>query len=123
MEKAKITIDGKDYELLFTLKAAREIIGRYGDLENIEDIFKTRNVEKLFEDLEFMLMTLANQAIMQHNYYNPDDKKELLTIETIELFCDPSDFVSWKEAIMYAIAQGSRRNVIGETTEKKPTAG
>lgn len=34
---ASITIGGKDYELLLTTRATREIAGRFGGLENLGD--------------------------------------------------------------------------------------
>ena len=43
---AAITIGGKEYELVLTTRATKEIAGRYGGLENLGDkLMKSENFE------------------------------------------------------------------------------
>ena len=78
---------------------------------------------KLFDDVVWLIELLANQSILQYNFLHKKSPKELLTKEEIELFCDPAQFVQFKDAILDALLKGSARNIISEDTVKNTQGG
>src|SRR5690554_5963309 len=85
-----ITIGDREYRLILTTKATKEIAKRYGGLENLgEKLMKTENFEMALEEVVWLITLLANQSILIHNIRNKDDKKELLSEEEVELLTTP----------------------------------
>jgi len=74
-----ITIGGKEYRLILTTKATKEIAKRYGGLENLgEKLMKAENFEMALEEIVWLISLLANQSILINNRLN-GEKEELLT--------------------------------------------
>jgi hypothetical protein len=57
---------------------------------------------------------LANQSILIHNLQN-EDKRSLLTEETVELLTTPLELSDYKNAITEAMVKGTKRNIESET--------
>lgn len=112
-----IKIGEKDYELLLTTKATKEIGKKYGGLEKLGDkLIKSKDFESAVEEIIWLITTLANQPILIHNLKN-QDKKELLTTDEVELLTTPNDLASFKDAITEALYKGTKRNVLGEESK------
>lgn len=122
---ASITIAGKEYQLILTTRATKEIAKRYGGLANLGDkLMKTENFELALDELIWLIALLANQSILIHNFQHPEDKREPLTEEEIELLTTPTDLAEYKDAIMDSMLRGTKRNVESEPqTEKNASAG
>lgn len=122
---ALITIGGKEYELILTTRATKEIAKRYGGLASLGDkLLKTENFELALDELIWLIALLANQSIQIHNYQHPDAKRELLTDEAIELLTTPTDLAEYKDAIMDSMLRGTKRYVESEPQpEKNASAG
>ena len=117
---AVIQIGGKDYELLLTTKATKEIAGRYGGLESLGDkLMKSENFEMAITEIVWLITLLANQSILIHNLTHKDDQKELLTEEAVELLTTPLDLAQFKTAISEALFKGTKRNVVSEEDGSK----
>lgn len=115
----KISIGGREFELILTTRATKEIAGRYGGLENLgEKLMKSENFEMALEELVWLITLLANQSVLIHNLRFPEDKQELLTQETVELLTTPMDLAAYKSAIMEAMLKGTKRNVESENNTK-----
>jgi hypothetical protein len=113
---ANIKIGGIEYGLILTTKATKEIAKRYGGLSNLGDkLMKNENFEMALDEVVWLLTLLANQSILIHNLQNAD-KKPLLTEETVELLTSPLELAAYKNAIMEAMLQGTKRNVESEET-------
>ena len=83
---AKINIGGREFELILTTRATKEIAGRYGGLENLgQKLMRSENFEMALDELVWLITLLANQSVLIHNLRTPEDKQELLTQETVEL--------------------------------------
>lgn len=112
---AVIQIGGKDYELLLTTKATKEIAGRYGGLESLGDkLMKSENFEMAINEIVWLITLLANQSILIHNLVHKDARQELLTEEEVELLTSPFDLAGFKTAISEALYKGTKRNVVSE---------
>lgn len=112
---AIISIGGVEYLMILTTRATKEISKRYGGLQNLGDkLMKTESFELALDEILWLLALLANQSILIHNLKNPNDKKELLTEEALELLTSPCDLADYKGAIMEALLKGTKRNVESE---------
>ena len=120
----KIKVGEKEYELLLTTKATKEIAGRYGGLENLGDkLMKAENFEMALGEIIWLITLLANQPILIYNLKHKDDKQELLTEEEVELLTSPMDLAEYKDAITDALLKATKRNIESETDSKNAVAG
>ena len=120
---AKILLGGKEYELLLTTRATKEIAKKYGGLGNLgEKLAQSENFEGALNELIWLIVLLCNQSIQVHNLQNPDDKQELLDTETVELLTTPFELAEFKDAIMNAMLKGTKREIESED-EKNVTVG
>ncbi len=122
---ASITIGGKEYELVLTTRATKEIAKRYGGLANLGDkLMKAENFENALDELVWLIALLANQSILIHNFQHPEDKRDPLTEEAIELLTSPLELTAYKDAIMKSMFRGTKRFVESEPElEKNALAG
>ena len=119
---AIIKIGDKEYELLLTTKATKEIAKKYGGLEKLGDkLLTNKDYEGAIGEIVWLIVTLANQPILIHNYKNKDNQKELLTEDEVELLTTPQDLVNFKDAITEALYKGIKRNI--ESEESKNAVG
>ena len=122
---ASIIIARKEYQLILTTRATKEIANRYGGLANLGDkLMKSENFELALDELIWLIALLANQSILIHNFQHPEDKRDPLTEETIELLTSPHELAVYKDAIMESMFRGTKRFVESEPEpEKNVSAG
>jgi hypothetical protein len=121
---ANITIGGVDYPLLLTTKATKEISRKYGGLADLGDkLLKAENFTLALEEITWLITLLANQPILIHNIQNPNDKREPLTEEVLEVLTTPLELSEYKDAIMAAMVKGAKRHVVSEDSESKNISG
>ena len=116
---SKIKVGDKEYELILTTKATKEIAGRYGGLENLGDkLMKAENFEMAIGEIVWLICILANQSILIHNIKNKDNQKELLTEEEVEILTTPFDLAEYKQAITDCLYKGTKWNIESEENSK-----
>ncbi|MGI6405058.1 MAG: hypothetical protein ACOX2E_00960 [Syntrophaceticus sp.] len=114
-----ITIGGKEYRLILTTKATKEIAKRYGGLENLgEKLMKAENFEMALDEIVWLIALLANQSILINNRLN-GEKEELLTEDDVELLTSPHELATYKDAIMEAMFKGTKRHIESEDENSK----
>jgi hypothetical protein len=114
-----ITIGGKEYRLILTTKATKEIAKRYGGLENLgEKLMKAENFEMALEEIVWLIALLANQSILINNRLN-GEKEELLTEDDVELLTSPHELATYKDAIMEAMFKGTKKHIESEDENSK----
>ncbi len=119
---AFIIIGEVQYEMILTTKATKEIAARYGGLENLgEKLMKSENFEMALDEIIWLITLLSNQSVLIYNLKNPNEKKDLLTAETVELLTSPLDLAAYKESIMEAMFKGTKRNILSEENPTKNT--
>ena len=117
---AMIRIGNREYEMLLTTRATKEIAKRYGGLEHLGDkLMKVENFELALDEVVWLITLLANQSTLVHNLLEPDHKRELLTEEAVELLTTPLDLSGYKSAIMEAMVKGTKRYVESEEEPSK----
>jgi len=115
-----IKIGDKEYKLILTTKATKEISKRYGGLEKLGDkLMKTENFELALDEIIWLITLLANQSILSHNIKNKDDKKDLLKEEEVEILTTPFDLANYKNAIMASMMKGTKRDVVSEDSKNQ----
>lgn len=116
----KIALAGKEYELVLTTRATKEIAMRYGGLANLGDsLMKSENFEAALDEVIWLIVLLANQGVQIHNLLHSEEKRELLTNEMVELLTSPLDLAEYKDAIMNTLVAGTKREVQSEETQSK----
>ena len=117
---AMIQIGNWEYEMLLTTRATKEIAKRYGGLASLGDkLMKAENFEHALDELIWLIALLANQSILIHNFQHPEDKRDPLTEETIELLTSPHELAVYKDAIMESMFRGTKRFVESEQEQEK----
>ena len=112
---ATIIIGDKEYQLILTTRATKEIAKKYGGLSNLgEKLASTENFEMALDEIIWLITLLANQGIQIHNLLNPQDKQELLTEEAVELLTSPFELAEYKTAWLEAMYKGTKREVTSE---------
>ena len=112
---AVILLGGKEYEMLLTTRATKEIAKKYGGLGNLgEKLAQSENFEGALDELIWLIVLLCNQSIQVHNLQHPDEKKELLDAEAVELLTTPFELAEYKDAIMNAMLKGTKREIESE---------
>jgi len=116
----KVTLGGKEYTLVLTLRAQKEIAKKYGGLENLAE--ELDGVEGMDAAIWFITL-LANQSILIDNLQN-NEKQPLLTEAEVELLSSPGQFQDFVPLLESAIAKGMKRHVESEdNSEKNAPAG
>lgn len=116
---AIVRIGDRDFELLLTTRATKEIARRYGGLENLgTKLMKTENFEMALDEIIWLITLMANQCIMIQNLKNKGEPEDLLTGEEVELLTSPLELAAYKDAIMEAMFKGTKRNVVSEEESK-----
>lgn len=117
---ASITIGSREFTLILTTRATKEIAKRYGGLENLGDkLMQTENFELALDEIVWLITLLANQSILIYNLENPQDKQDVLTEEAVELLTSPLELSTYKSAIMEAMYKGTKRHVESEPEKGK----
>lgn len=117
---ATIKIGDREYELLLTTRATKEIAARYGGLENLGDrLMKSENFEMAINEVVWLITLLANQTVLVYNLSHKDAPKGLLTEDEVELLTSPLDLAGFKMAISEALIKGTKRNVESEEDGSK----
>ena len=122
---AIVDIGGEEHKLILTTKATKEIAARYGGLENLgTKLMKSENFEMAIGEIVWLITLLANQSTLIHNFKNPDNRRELLTEEMVELLTTPVDLADYKAAITEAMYKGAQRHIQSEeSTIKNASVG
>lgn len=113
-----IKIGNKQYELLLTTKATREIAKKYGGLTNLGDkLIKSESPEDAIGEVIWLIVLLANQPILIHNRQDKEHPEELLTEDDVELLTTPTDLADFKDAITECLYKGTKRNIESEDSK------
>lgn len=113
-----IKIGNRQYELLLTTKATREIAKKYGGLTNLGDkLIKSESPEDALGEVIWLIVLLANQPILIHNRQDKEHPEELLTEDDVELLTTPTDLADFKDAITECLYKGTKRNIESEDSK------
>ena len=109
-----ITLNGKDYYLLFSLNALDALQDRYGGYDKLSDIFNEKNKD-IFKDLRWLLTVLINEGL--------EDGEPELTEKKVGKLIHLGNIGMIKTAIYKSFAFGVNGEEQPETEETEEEAG
>ena len=116
--KSVIKIGNKEYELLLTTKATKEINNKFGGLDNVGNkLTESKSVGESLETVIWLIVLLANQAILRKNLIEGTKEPEIKE-EELEILTSPADLNDFSSAIMNALIVGTKRNIESEESGK-----
>lgn len=116
--EAKITLGGKEYPLLLSTRAVKEISKKFGGLDKLGESMTTKkDSAKSLDDAIWLITLLANQPILIYNRNHVGEEKPLLTVEDVELMTTPTDLSDANNAIQIALARGMSRSIVSEKSK------
>ena len=116
--KSVIKIGNKEYELLLTTKATKEINTKFGGLENVGNkLTESKSVGESLEIVIWLIVLLVNQAILRKNLVEGTKEPEIKE-EELEILTSPADLNDFTSAIMNALIVGTKRNIESEESGK-----
>ena len=114
-----IKIGKKEYELLLTTRATREIGEKFGGLDKVgTKLAEAKDASESLSLVVWLVVLLANQSILRSNL-ETGEKKPTLTEEEVEILTSPADLNSYADAILECLVRGTKRDVKGEEDPKK----
>lgn len=109
-----IKINGKEYTLNFSVRAAELLGEKYGDITEIGKAFETDKITSMLSELLWMLSVLIEQGSTYMKIVEGKDV-ETLTYEQLSVIIGIKDIIEMQEDIMGAITSG-----MGQTVEVEP---
>ena len=116
----KLTLAGKEYDLLLNVGAIQEITRKYGGLEEAMTVITDFDTNpNAWDDIIFLITTLINQGTKLHNFMNPEERRDMVSEEVVSLAMPFTDILKYVRLITAAVSVGTMRKVAAD--EKKTT--
>lgn len=115
--EAKITLGGKDYPMLLSTRAVKEISKKFGGLDKLGESMTTKDSAEALDDAIWLITLLVNQPILIYNRSHVGEEKPLLTTDDVELMTTPADLADAHDAIQIAMARGMSRSIVSEKSK------
>lgn len=107
---SEIEIAGVKYPLNFSVKAAKEVSKRYGDISNIGDAFTDKPIGEMMSEATWLLSLLISQGIAYKKIVEGKEIKEISEDE-LEIIMGVADFANLKTTLLDAMMLGMGREV------------
>lgn len=105
-----VTLNGKEYGLLFSLNALDAIQDKFGSFDKLDEVFNSNNASWI-KDTKWLLALLINEARLAEN-----ESAELLTEDKVGRMVHAGNLSDIQNAIFAAFARGTAGD---ETTEER----
>lgn len=107
-----VTLNGKEYGLLFSLNALDEIQEKFGGYDKLQEILSSDNKD-LFKNIKWLFALLINEARLAD-----DENAELLTENRVGRIVTAGNIGEIKNAIYAAFAKGAAGDGEADEGEK-----
>lgn len=110
MKTARMTVDGQEYLLCFSVRVIKDCMDRYGAVENIGNVFDNSDPLEAMDEAIWLLtkmMDAGERYAKMHGISNP----KALTYDDFVNVCDAADLASMKDKIFETITSGSAAEV------------
>ena len=88
-------------------------------LDNLgEKLMRGDNFEQAIEEVIWLICLLANQDVAIWNLQHPNQPRDELTTNLVELLTVPADLTDYKSAITAALEEDTRRSIVSEPAPK-----
>lgn len=106
----ELEIAGRKYPLNFSIKAAKEVSKRYGDISNVGDAFSDKPLDEMMSEASWLLALLIDQGVAYKKVMDGEEIKAL-TAEELEVVLGVTDFAGLKDTLLGAMTAGMTREV------------
>lgn len=118
MRTGKVTVNGKEYLLCFSLRAVRACTERYGAVDKIFDALNDKSELKQLDESLWLLSLMMDCGARYAEEENIDNPKPLDVDELYDTV-DLNDMFTIRSAVAETISSGNERNVETEPDKKK----
>lgn len=118
MRTGKVTVNGKEYLLCFSLRAVRACTERYGAVDKIFDALNDKSELKQLDESLWLLSLMMDCGARYADEENIDNPKPLGVDELYDTI-DLNDMFTIRSAVAETISSGNERNVETEPDKKK----
>lgn len=96
-----VTLNGKEYGLLFSLNALDEVQGKFGGYDKLSEVFNDKN-PNLFKDTRWLLTLLINEGLLAE-----DENAQMLDEKRVGRLIHAGNLQEVQSAIFKSFAQGT----------------
>lgn len=96
-----VTLNGKEYGLLFSLNALDEVQGKFGGYDKLSEVFNDKN-PNLFKDTRWLLTLLINEGILAE-----DENAKVIDEQKVGRLIHAGNLQEVQSAIFKSFAAGT----------------
>ena len=112
-----VVIDGEDFEMLLTTKAAADIDREFGGLDAVGETLDGDDTDARLDMAYKLIALLCNAGTERYNYRHKDAPRRMLESEEIGILTTPGEVTSLLRAAIDAIKRGKETYI---ESEKSP---
>mgnify|MGYP000848400683 FL=1 len=117
----EIEIAGRKYPLNLSVKAAKAVANRYGDISSVGEAFTDKSLDEMMDEATWLLALLMEQGAAYKKIIDSEDVT-VPTKDELEIIMGVADFASIKDKLMDALLAGMKREVEVEPDPKNAEA-
>ncbi len=110
-----VTLNGKEYGLLFSLNALDEVQGKFGGYDKLSEVFNDKN-PNLFKDTRWLLTLLINEGLLAE-----DENAQMLEEKRVGRLIHAGNLQEVQSAIFKSFAQGTAGDEEAQEEDKDET--
>ena len=110
-----VTLNGKEYGLLFSLNALDEVQGKFGGYDKLSEVFNDKN-PNLFKDTRWLLTLLINEGLLAE-----DENAQMLDEKRVGRLIHAGNLQEVQSAIFKSFAQGTAGDEEAQDEDKDET--
>lgn len=110
-----VTLNGKEYGLLFSLNALDEVQEKYGGYDKLAEVFNDKN-PNLFKDTRWLLTLLINEGLLAE-----DESAQMLDEKKVGRLIHAGNLQEVQTAIFKSFAQGTAGDGEEQDGDKEET--
>jgi len=107
---ASITIAGQDYPLNFSIKAAKRIIARFEDIDNVLATLADMPVNEQFDAIIWILQILLEQGVAYMRVFEGEEIR-VFSVEDLEVVFHVTDIETLYTALAQTMSAGRIQEV------------
>lgn len=110
-----VTLNGKEYGLLFSLNALDEVQGKFGGYDKLSEVFNDKN-PNLFKDTRWLLTLLINEGLLAE-----DENAQMLDEKRVGRLIHAGNLQEVQSAIFKSFVQGTAGDEEAQDENKDET--
>lgn len=112
-----VVIDGEDFEMLLTTKAAADIDREFGGFDEIAAVVNGEDSVASVAMASKLIALMCNAGTERYNYRHRDTPRRMLEAEEIGIVTTPGEMAELMHAVVEAVKRGRTTHI---ESEKSP---